>query len=52
MMHYGQSRPWQDILKESFGEDTINSQPLLDYYKPLEKWLRRQVKLHKIPLGW
>jgi len=52
MMEQGQSLSWQRVLKQLFDYDDIKSEPLMNYYKPLENWLRKEVKRLQIPLGW
>ena len=42
MLEAGQSRPWQETLKEMTGTDHLDAQPMLDYFAPLYKWLQEQ----------
>ena len=42
MLEAGQSRPWQQTLKEMTGTDHLDAQPMLDYFAPLYKWLQEQ----------
>src|SRR4051794_38589361 len=42
MLEAGQSRPWQETLKEMTGTDHLDAQPMLDYFAPLYKWLKEQ----------
>ncbi len=42
MLESGQSRPWQETLKEMAGTDHLDAQPMLDYFAPLYKWLQEQ----------
>ena len=42
MLGAGQSRPWQETLKEMTGTDRLDAQPMLDYFAPLYKWLQEQ----------
>jgi peptidyl-dipeptidase A len=42
MLEAGQSRPWQETLKEMTGTDRLDAQPMLDYFAPLYKWLHEQ----------
>jgi len=48
----GSSRPWQEVLKEAIGTDTLDAQPLLDYFQPVYQWLREQNERHGEVLGW
>jgi peptidyl-dipeptidase A len=42
MLETGQSRPWQETLKEMTGTDHLDAQPMLDYFAPLYTWLKEQ----------
>jgi peptidyl-dipeptidase A len=42
MLQAGQSRPWQETLKEMTGADHLDAQPMLDYFAPLYAWLKEQ----------
>lgn len=42
MLEAGQSRPWQETLKEMTGTDHLDAQAMLDYFAPLYKWLQEQ----------
>jgi peptidyl-dipeptidase A len=42
MLEAGQSRPWQETLKEMTGTDHLDAQPMLDYFGPLYKWLKNE----------
>jgi peptidyl-dipeptidase A len=42
MLEAGQSRPWQETLKEMTGTDHLDAQPMLDYFAPLYQWLKEQ----------
>ena len=46
MLEAGQSRPWQETLKEMAGTDHLDAQPMLDYFAPLYKWLQEQNAKH------
>lgn len=48
----GSSRPWQDVLREAIGSDTLDAQPLLDYFQPVSRWLQEQNKRNGEVLGW
>ena len=34
------------------GKRKISAEAILEYFKPLETWLDKTIKEHKIPLGW
>ncbi len=42
MLEAGQSRPWQQTLKQMTGTDHLDAQPMLDYFAPLYAWLKVQ----------
>jgi peptidyl-dipeptidase A len=42
MLEAGQSRPWQETLKEMTGTDHLDAQPMIDYFAPLYAWLKDQ----------
>ena len=46
MLEAGQSRPWQETLKEMTGTDHLDAGPMLEYFAPLYKWLQEQNAKH------
>ena len=42
MLARGASQPWQASLKELTGSDQLDAKPLLDYFAPLQAWLKEQ----------
>jgi hypothetical protein len=44
MLEAGQSRPWQQTLKEMTGADHLDAQAMPDYFAPLYVWLKDQNK--------
>ena len=42
MLARGASQPWQKTLKEFTGSDRMDAGPLLEYFAPLQDWLRQQ----------
>lgn len=42
MLEAGQSKPWQETLKEMTGTDHLDAQSMLDYFAPLYAWLKAQ----------
>jgi peptidyl-dipeptidase A len=46
MLEAGQSRPWQETLKEMTGTDHLDAGPMLEYFAPLYKWLQEQNATH------
>lgn len=45
MLEAGQSKPWQETLKEMTGTDHLDAQAMLDYFAPLYQWLKEQNKM-------
>jgi len=52
MMKAGRSRPWPDVLQEMTGGRKMNAGAIVEYFRPLEKWLDETIKANSIPLGW
>ena len=44
MLAAGQSKPWQQTLKEMTGSDHLDAGPILEYFAPLYEWLKVQNK--------
>ena len=42
MLEKGASQPWQPTLKELTGSDRLDAAPLLEYFAPLQQWLKQQ----------
>ncbi|MFT3762597.1 MAG: M2 family metallopeptidase [Pseudoxanthomonas sp.] len=42
MLEKGSSQPWQATLKQLTGEDKLDAAPLLEYFAPLDEWLKQQ----------
>ena len=42
MLEKGSSQPWQDTLKELTGSDKADAGPVLEYFAPLQAWLKQQ----------
>lgn len=42
MLEAGQSKPWQQTLKEMTGSDHLDAQAMADYFAPLYAWLKVQ----------
>ena len=51
-MQAGRSSPWPDVLEEMTGERKMNASAIVEYFRPLEKWLDKTIKTNSIPLGW
>jgi peptidyl-dipeptidase A len=44
MMAMGQSKPWPEALKAVTGEERMDASAMLEYFKPLQEWLKEQNK--------
>lgn len=44
MLEKGQSQPWQDTLKELTGGRDMDARAILEYFAPLQAWLKQQNK--------
>ena len=44
MLKMGASRPWPDALEAVDGTRRISTSAILEYFQPLQKWLREQNK--------
>jgi len=42
MLSKGSSQPWQATLKELTGNDKLDAGPMLEYFAPLQEWLKQQ----------
>lgn len=52
VLRAGSSRPWQEVLKDMIGSDTMDAQPLLNYFQPVSQWLQEQNERNGEVLGW
>jgi peptidyl-dipeptidase A len=50
MMAMGQSKPWPDALEAFTGERKLDASAIIDYFAPLQAWLKKQNKGQKV--GW
>lgn len=51
-MSYGATRHWSKIYKLLTGRKHISIKPLIEYYKPVYKWLKDYIDKNNIPVGW
>jgi peptidyl-dipeptidase A len=42
MLEKGSSQPWQATLKELTGTEKMDAGPVLEYFAPLQDWLKQQ----------
>ena len=50
MLEMGQSREWPDALEVLTGERKMEARGLLEYFRPLERWLEEENR--GVPTGW
>jgi peptidyl-dipeptidase A len=50
MLQLGASKPWQEALYAMTGESQMDATAILDYFQPLQKWLREQNR--SLSCGW
>jgi peptidyl-dipeptidase A len=50
MLAMGSSRPWPEALETFTGTRKMDASALIEYFRPLQKWLEEQNKGMK--LGW
>jgi peptidyl-dipeptidase A len=50
MMAMGQERPWVEALRALTGEERMDASAILNYFEPLQAWLKEQNKNQKC--GW
>ncbi|GAU87322.1 hypothetical protein RvY_00196 [Ramazzottius varieornatus] len=48
----GSSKPWQEAMRIITGQDQMDAQPLLSYFKPLQDWLQAENRRLKQTVGW
>ena len=42
MLQKGASQPWQQTMKELTGGEKMDASAILDYFAPLQAWLKQQ----------
>jgi peptidyl-dipeptidase A len=42
MLSKGASQPWQQTLKELTGSEKMDASAVLEYFSPLQAWLKQQ----------
>ncbi|XP_050313068.1 angiotensin-converting enzyme-like [Anthonomus grandis grandis] len=52
MLTMGSSRPWPDALEVITGQRTMDASGILDFFKPLQKWLENENKKNNAFIGW
>ena len=52
LLQAGRSRPWPDVLEEMTGGRKMDASAIVEYFRPLEKWLDETIEANAIPVGW
>ena len=48
----GKSKPWPKALKAMTGNEKMSVEPLKEYFRPLDLWLRKRRCELEYPIGW
>lgn len=48
----GSSRPWPDAMEALTGQREMDASGLLEYFRPLQKWLEEENKKSGAYIGW
>lgn len=48
----GSSKPWQEAMKVMTGQEKMDASALVEYFKPLEKWLVERNRELGEEVGW
>ena len=51
-MSWGQSKKYPEAMLAMTGEENLNAEPLLNYFKPLEEFLDRELAKAGVTPGW
>lgn len=52
MLEMGSSKPWPDALEVITGQRTMDATGILEFFKPLQKWLEEENKKNNAFIGW
>ncbi|ENN74047.1 hypothetical protein YQE_09338, partial [Dendroctonus ponderosae] len=52
MLAMGSSRPWPEALEVITGQRTMDATGILDFFKPLHKWLETENQKNNATIGW
>jgi Angiotensin-converting enzyme len=52
MLAMGSSKPWPDVMETVTGQRELDASAMLEYFKPLEEWLRQTNEELGVPIGW
>jgi len=53
MMKLSSTKPWKQVLATVTGDENgMKAEPMLEYYKPLQKWLEIKNVIKDVTVGW
>ncbi|XP_050519658.1 angiotensin-converting enzyme-like [Diabrotica virgifera virgifera] len=52
MLEMGASKPWPDAMEALTGQRTMDASGILEYFKPLTKWLKQENAKNGVQVGW
>lgn len=52
MLQMGSSHPWPDAMEVLTGQREMDAGGLLEYFRPLQKWLEEENKKNGEFIGW
>ncbi|CAL4099743.1 unnamed protein product, partial [Meganyctiphanes norvegica] len=52
MMELGRTKTWKETLKVLTGSEYLDPEAVLEYFRPLEDWLRKWAKQNDEHIGW
>ncbi|KAL5285672.1 hypothetical protein ACFFRR_007396 [Megaselia abdita] len=48
----GSSKNWREVLEKFTGDKEMSAKALLNYFEPLRKWLKEEIKRLNLSTGW
>ncbi|KAK4882077.1 hypothetical protein RN001_005396 [Aquatica leii] len=52
MLQMGSSRPWREAMEALTGQQNMDASGLLEYFRPLYKWLETENQKNNVYIGW
>merc|ERR1711970_954039 len=52
MLKMGASRPWPEAMEKMTGQRKMSTEALMEYFAPLEVWLRNENEKSGVEVGW
>ena len=52
MLSLGKQKKWPEALELVTGSKNLSTDPIKEYFAPLDKWLKEKREKEKYPLGW